>query len=277
MKKQRKDDEKIKKELRSVVEKWLDIYVKKPAFETIDSAILEQAKIASLLVCANIFGTLIIQKGAVIDFDYLKSLKKEELEKRVIILSKYVAESETSVDNVKKDAEKLIADGINFKYLLLYLEREITWIAASILVASYISSLILIRSLFELVIGIATRKTGGMKDKLAAINFLSQEEKKTMKDTYDELCAWSHPYGKWIKETCPIFVSKARFHPALLNLCIRKLELIIDFMLVVATEKYHLTPKTILKEFTKHKIDISDFKLFLRRVERETLGRRIER
>ena len=42
----------------------------------------------------------------------------------------------------------------------------------------YLSSIILMRSLFELLIGISTNKNGSMKDRIKSINFFDEKEKK---------------------------------------------------------------------------------------------------
>ena len=45
----------------------------------------------------------------------------------------------------------------------------------------YLSSIILMRSLFELLIGISTKVNGGMKKRIDSIDFLSSEEKENLK------------------------------------------------------------------------------------------------
>ena len=70
----------------------------------------------------------------------------------------------------------------------------------------YLSSIILMRSLFELLIGISTKVNGSMKERIDSIDFLKSDEKKNLKKFWDILCAWSHPYGKWWKEVCPNYM-----------------------------------------------------------------------
>lgn len=60
----------------------------------------------------------------------------------------------------------------------------------------YLGSIVLMRSLFELLVGISTEITGSMKERISSIDFLSSEEKNNVKKFWDNLCSWSHPYGK---------------------------------------------------------------------------------
>ena len=106
----------------------------------------------------------------------------------------------------------------------------------------YLSSIILMRSLFELLIGISTKVNGGMKKRLDSIDFLSSEEKEFLKEYWDNLCKWSHPYGKWLKKVCPIAYGADRFYqPHMFKQCLAHSDNLLDFMLTVIVEVLHLS------------------------------------
>jgi hypothetical protein len=106
----------------------------------------------------------------------------------------------------------------------------------------YLSSIILMRSLFELLIGISTKVNGGMKKRLDSIDFLSSEEKEFLKEYWDNLCKWSHPYGKWLKEVCPIAYGADRsYQPRMFKQCLAYSDNLLDFMLTVIVEVLHLS------------------------------------
>ena len=106
----------------------------------------------------------------------------------------------------------------------------------------YLSSIILMRSLFELLIGISTKVNGGMKKRIDSIDFLSSEEKEFLKKYWDNLCKWSHPYGKWLKEVCPIAYGADRsYQPRMFKQCLAYSDNLLDFMLTVIVEILHLS------------------------------------
>jgi len=76
----------------------------------------------------------------------------------------------------------------------------------------YLSAIILMRTLFELLVGISTNIKGSMKDRIKSIDFFDEQEKKDLAKTWDLLCAWAHPYGKWEKYVCPKGFGSGRFY-----------------------------------------------------------------
>lgn len=96
----------------------------------------------------------------------------------------------------------------------------------------YLSAIILMRSLFELLIGISTEVNGSMKARINSICFYREEEKKELSKTWDSLCAWAHPYGKWEKYICPIAFGTGRiYNPKLFEMSLDFSHKILDFML----------------------------------------------
>jgi hypothetical protein len=106
----------------------------------------------------------------------------------------------------------------------------------------YLSSIILMRSLFELLIGISTKVNGGMKKRLDSIDFLSSDEKKFLKKYWVDLCKRAHPYGKWLKEVCPIaYGAGCSYQPRIFKQCLAHSDKLLDFMLTVIVEALHLS------------------------------------
>ncbi len=106
----------------------------------------------------------------------------------------------------------------------------------------YLGSIILMRSLFELLIGISTEVTGGMADRLDSIEFLDTDEKKRFKKFWRTLCERAHPYGKWLKEVCPIAYGAGRFYqPHMFKQCLAYSDNLLDLMLTVIMETLHLS------------------------------------
>lgn len=264
-----KIDEEIE-ELRSVVSGYLDIYVSKPALETVTKDMEGQARLASLGAMLHIVADRIRAHGIDYDKEYLVNLPKKEIEARIESLGKFIELQEVStVENneIARTAVNYLNYDSSKKYLLEYLVRELNWIIVSLLSASYISSLILMRSTFELIVGMATRETDGMTDRIYSIQGLNDEEKKKVKDHWYRLCAWSHPYGKWQKEVCPIYVShRPIYHPKLFSICSGELVQLIDFFMVIAMVKYQLNIDELTKQFVEENIDLSGLELFCSRL-----------
>jgi len=106
----------------------------------------------------------------------------------------------------------------------------------------YLSAIILMRALFELLVGISTDLNGSMKDRIESIYFFDEREKKDMAKTWDLLCAWAHPYGKWEKYVCPKAFGTGRFYsPSLFKQSLDYSHKILDFMLTAIFEILNLS------------------------------------
>jgi len=256
-------------DLCSVVSSYLDLYVSAPALETVQKNIKGQAQIASLGAMLSIVADHIYAHGIDYNKQYLADLPKEEIEARIKSFGQFIELQENNTEktaDITRSTMDYINNDSSRKYLLNYLMREINWITISLLSGSYISALILMRSTFELTVGIATRETGGMTDRIYSIPYLKDNEKKIIKDHWFRLCAWGHPFGKWQKEVCPIFVShKPSYHPILFSLCLDEFVQLLDFFLVVAVVKYELGIADLKREFSESHIDLSGLNLFCHR------------
>jgi len=125
----------------------------------------------------------------------------------------------------------------------------------------YIGSIILLRGVFELLVGISTERKGGMRERINSISFLKYNERGKVYKLWRELSAWSHPYGKWIKNICPLFYSVGKnYHPDLLNQCLGYSDSILDFMLTITIEHFELIPSSYAEKYIKvtNKLELSD-------------------
>ena len=240
--KRKKDEIKIlTNKLKKGIVNYLDVRVKKPALQTVDKEFSVQQDIATILLFFKDTEKLILDHGEDLYLENLTNSSKEELENIITTLTPFI--NNPGEKTYSKRVDTIISNQINKKHLLSYLIREINWIAVSILSASYISALILIRSIFELLVGIATNKPGSMSERIESINYLSEDEHKLIKKSWNKLNAWAHPYGKWEKNVCPIFYSyEPIYHPTHYKECISSLTTLTDFFLIIATEKFKISP-----------------------------------
>lgn len=95
-------------------------------------------------------------------------------------------------------------------------------------------------------ISIATEKNGSMKSRIDSIAFLDEDEKTSILKLWNELSAWAHPYGKWIKNVCPRFYSFGRnYNPVIFEKCFNFVDVILDFMLVITVDHFKLSTKKL--------------------------------
>jgi hypothetical protein len=106
------------------------------------------------------------------------------------------------------------------------------------------------RSIFELLIGIATQKNGSMRDRISSISFMDGNEKDDLQKLWNELNAWAHPYGKWFKNICPMFYGFGRnHHPEMFNKCMEYSDKILDFMLTITIDHFKISALDFIDEF----------------------------
>lgn len=246
-------------ELGRVIERYLDYYVKIPVLDTIEKDFDAQDRIANLLLILGKIINQIMRQGLDFDKNFLKQLSQTEVERRMHVLREFIRSG-----NLSQEAIEILRFDSSRKNLLVYLGREINWVAISILSASYISANILMRSILELLIGIATKKTGGkMRDRIEEISFLLNEEKEQVLELWKELNKWAHPYGKWTKEVCPIYVSQEpMYHHNLSHQSLEKLEKLVDVLLTIALENFEIDGRSIRNIIKKYRINTSDLTLF---------------
>ncbi len=252
--------------IRNVVSSFLNKYVSTPALETITKDIVGQNRIANANALILIIIDEIRKNGRTFDSDYLLSLEQQDIEQRIQAFRRFLelhdmANHEQAV--VLDDVQRYLIEDSSNAFLVEYFRRELLWITVSLLSASYISSFVLMRASFELTVCIATRSTKRMSDRIASISALGDAEKERTKEQWYRLCAWGHPYGKWIQVVCPTFLQhKPMYHPTLFAACTKELLNLVDFFIVVVTYKYQLDYRRLVIMLKESNIDLSDYEMF---------------
>ena len=262
-----KEEKEIQNALIDIIRGYLDTNVTKPTIETLEKDLFVIHKLGTLLISLRLASELINEKGIEFDRDYLQQLPRDEIEKRIDIYENFISSESSNPEEINKEAHELLRNDSSKKHLLAYLLREINWVTISILSASYISAHVLLRSSFELLIGIATNEKGKMGERIESIKFLSTDEQQIVKKLWRKLCGWGHPYEKWEKEICPIYVAhEPLYHPRLCKECIEKFEILLGLFLVVALEKFEINKADLTKIIHKYQIDFSKFPILNNRI-----------
>lgn len=136
----------------------------------------------------------------------------------------------------------------------------------------YLGAIILMRSVFELLVGIATTRNGSMRDRISSIGILDSEEKGSLQRLWNDLSAWAHPYGKWTKNICPKFYGTGRnYHPAVFNQCLGYSDQVLDFLLTVTVDHFEVSPGTYSSRYREiseraRMTEISSLQMFEKRM-----------
>lgn len=147
-----------------------------------------------------------------------------------------------------RDVEKTMEKALFLGYLGKVYQSSILLAGST----DYLGAMIVTRSIFELLIGIATQKNGSMRDRISSISFMDGSEKDDLQKLWNELNAWAHPYGKWFKNTCPMFYGIGRnHHPEMFNKCMEYSDMILDFMLTIMIDHFKISALDFIDEFNK--------------------------
>lgn len=136
----------------------------------------------------------------------------------------------------------------------------------------YLGAMILIRSVFELLVGIATTKNGSMRDRISSIIILDGDEKRNLQRLWNDLSAWAHPYGKWAKNICPKFYGTGRnYHPAVFRQCLGYSDRILDFLLTITVDHFKLGLDTYTNKYREiseraQMMEMSNLQMFEKRL-----------
>ena len=262
--------EDLSKKLSDLISNHVNKYVQKPTLETVNKNIHAPRRLGAALVLLRHSCSLASKDGMDYDENHLRQLSKEEIEKYLKTMEQFIeyVPSKSAAKNDKHlEALKLMKNFSTNKHLMTYLEKEVNWIVISILSASYLSANILMRAVFELLIGIATKNTESMSKRIDSITFLSNTEKKKMKKIWNKLCSWGHPYSKWEREICPIYVShEPLYHPKLCKESIEILEELIGFWLVSVIEKFKIDKTKLGALFKELSIDLTTIQFINKRI-----------
>ena len=138
----------------------------------------------------------------------------------------------------------------------------------------YLGGIILLRSIFELLIRIATTENSSMRAKISSINYLESNEKDNLQTLWNELSAWAHPYGKWTKNICPILYGCGQnYHQETFKRCLSYSDQVLDLLLVITIDHFKLSPKNYIDKYreiseTSTIIEISRLQMFEKRLTR---------
>jgi hypothetical protein len=136
----------------------------------------------------------------------------------------------------------------------------------------YLGAMTLLRSVFELLIGVATTEHGSMRERIFSISYLDDSEKDNMQKLWKELSAWAHPYGEWVKNICPKFYGTGRhYHPVMFSRCLNYSDQILDLMLTITLDHFNLSPENYTDKYreitdTGKILEISKLEMFERRL-----------
>ena len=118
------------------------------------------------------------------------------------------------------------------------------------------------RSFFELLIATATRTQGTMKERVEKISFLTEQDHKKLLTIWSRLNGWAHPYGRWLKKVCPVYVAhKPVYHPELCDLCRKELTDLVDLLLAISIGKYKIKPSRIIDIANQHNMQLEKYEL----------------
>jgi hypothetical protein len=182
-------------------------------------------------------------------------------EQLIVELDKKLVEAGKNVEDVR---EKTLFLG----YLGKVYQSALLLIGAT----DYLGAMILLRSVFELLIGVATTEDGSMRTRIFSISYLDSYENDNMQKLWNELSAWAHPYGKLVKNICPKFYGIGRYHhPVMFSQCLGYSDQILDLMLTITLDHFKLSLESYTDKYreitdTGKILEISKLEMFERRL-----------
>ena len=250
-------------QLKSLISDYLKSYTLEPAMKSIDENIFVAYRLGNILIALKESERLI--GGIGYHFNPEQSLRTSENDiRRLEVIVKDEECSQCEIDFVGK----LIGTTCSKKCLMPYIQRQVNWIIVSIFSASYLSSMILLRSVFEILVNLSATVNGGMSKRIDSMRFIQHGEKKKIKKIWRGLSSWSHPFEKWLREMCPIYVAhKPVYHQKHFEECVDLLEKITDLYLVVCGGHFGMDVSLFANAAIEHQIDLSNFPLFEGRIE----------
>lgn len=233
------------KKVQALIKKYLDKYVYNPVQDLVENDIYTHLNFPTILVLLERTSEEIIKNGISYDKSILKELSDEKRMHYIETLEKYIKSG-----RYNSEVEKLFKDIDSKNYLIFYIVREFNWALISAMSSAYISANIIMRSVFEFMINISTVSNEGVSARIDSITFLTQDEKEKLKKNWRKLNSWSHPYGHWEKNFCPVYIShKPLFHKTHCEESIEYLIVLIDFLITIAIEKFEIDKSIYKDEF----------------------------
>jgi hypothetical protein len=181
-----------------------------------------------------------------------------------------IVEFDSKEIDAGKNVENIKEKNLFLGYLAKVYKSALLLIGAT----DYLGAMVLLRSIFELLVGIATEKNGPMKQRISSIEFLDDKEKNNLHELWNELNAWAHPYGKWVKNICPKFYGIGRnYHPLVFKQCLNYSDEILDMMLTITIDHFKIVAASFIDKYrqifeTADILEISRLHMFEKRVTR---------
>jgi len=183
------------------------------------------------------------------------------------LISDFVKNEVHDVKNFEKRKEIILFLG----YLGKILQSSIVLVG----VTDYLGAMVLFRAIFELLVGISTKVNGSMKKRIFSIDFINLEEKEFLYELWNDLSAWAHPHGRWLKNVCPIFYGIGRhYHRDFFQKCLKYSDGIIDLMLTITIELFRVSPHSFLDKI-KEFLEFSEIKMFTKRLTEWEIGKKL--
>lgn len=249
-------------ELKSLIDDWLKIHTLHPAMKSIDENAFVAYRLGVVLTALKVSERLV--GGIGYQFNPEQSLRTSENDigrLKAIVKDKKCSQCEIDFFG------KLVSTTCSKKCLMPYIQRQMDWVIVSIYSASYLSSMILLRSIFEILVNLSTTVSEKMGDKIDNMRFIQHEERKKIKKIWKELCGWSHPFKRWLSEMCPIYVAHGPvYHQKHFEKCVDLLEKITDLYLIVCCGHFGMDVSLFADAAIEHHIDLSNFPLFESRI-----------
>ena len=243
--------------LKDVIKAHIHHQVVNPALYLAEHHFDIQDDIANILIMNRILSDKIQHSGVKKLDQYLVELLEDSEDKSMEGLFR------AGALNKHKDALSVV--------YLSYVNQLINSISIAILSASYLSANILSRSLLEALVTVSASSAKSMSKKIESIKFLKDDEQQVLKDAWKELCGWVHSYNLWLKELCPVLVSKQGLHhPEFAKKSMIFVGICIDFSLTLGVELLGLDRFSLMKSLSNYHVPINRFMLIKRRLSDES-------
>ena len=167
---------KIKEKVKEYISEYVENQTSKPVLASIDESPDVAIKIGNLLVAFN----ACIKSISNCQYDFSSrtssSISQNEINRLEILTKKHCFSKDDKIF-----FGNLVSKSCSKPCLIPYISEQMNWIVVSILSAHYLSSIIIMRSIFELTIDLLANTGGGMSEKIKNISFLDDNQKKRHK------------------------------------------------------------------------------------------------
>ena len=245
--------------LKEAIGGYLDDYVVQPAVGLVNSDLQAQDDIANLLVLHRLLRDLAqADAGKPLD-QYLLSLLQGEPGPD-IELAELLSRPEESASRIAELRTVFCS----------YVFHLANWACISVLSASYLSALIITRSLLELLVNVGAGKTGGMSERIGGLEMLADDEKSILSECWRDLSGWSHSHRRWLKKLCPVLIARGPLHhPRIARECLVSLGICTDLAFAIAFDKFAVDPEVVRVRCVDNHVDYRRFLLLRRRIDRK--------